>query len=283
MTAQLGFFQNPVDASYSVPIGERAHEYPDVLTPEQADGARIMREIIARALAEEWTWGPLSEFAFLRFGIPLHKSPHDNESDPIFGCRGYTCSMTHLSPDPCSTSARGWLAQGKAFDDLARCSWYRASFGWGVARARMHMAEICAVSGFAFALCPDTGAIVAPDDYRPESALRIGMEHGSRRIMRVHVTRMPHAYLDHPEWWPKPIDFDSNTYKPKKKISGRAFESIHFLGPVVAWIEYEFPFDGRGGLRETHHATDGERSRDSRWHDTARVPILDNNAADEAK
>jgi len=241
------------------------------VTANQIEGARIMREIVARAINEEWVSGPLSEFAFLRFGIPLHRSPYDNESDPIFGCCGAMCSMSHHSPDPCSASARSWLVNGKAFDDVAKCSWYRASFGWGVARARMHMAELCDASGIAFTMCPDTGAIVAPDQYRPEDAFKVGGERDERRIMRVHVTREPRAYMDEPTWWPKPIDYDANTYKPKKKISGRVFECVRFLGPVVVWIEYESPIDGKGALRETHQQGEGMLSRESRWHESTRV------------
>lgn len=176
-----------------------------------------MRALVNEVVEKGWQWGDLDSFAEAHFNL-RRGTTCCGEKDDWF-CRTY-----HHAPTPCAAAFTPWL-EGAAESDLATCLWYRASFAWAVAGTASELDALCDTTAIAFTL-DETGAIVAPDDYRPEDALRVGALYEGMTITRFHVAREPRQYMDAPEWWPK-----------KLKSKGLRHEYVRFNGPVTAWIE----------------------------------------------
>lgn len=179
-----------------------------------------MRAIVAEVVAAGWDWGALADFARRHYGLE-DDGPCCNDRSLGF------CCMYHQAPDPNAAAFTSWLPESERA--IAACAWYRASFAWVVAMSRQHLIDLREKTSINFAL-DETGAIVAPDDYRPEDALRVGARHDGIVIGRVAVQRAPRAYMDAPEWYP-------SRFSAKGAQRGKEYRRADFLGPVTAWIE----------------------------------------------
>ena len=180
-----------------------------------------MRAIVAEVCEKDWHGGALDEFALVNYGLG-RATPCCGRDDGWF-CRSYK-----HAPQPNAAAFAEWVATD-AEQCLEECAWYRVTFAWAVAWVLDELAAARAKTSLAFAI-DETGAIVAPDDYRPEDALRIGDVYDGMVLTRVHVEREPRTYMTHPTWYPKKVS-QEGTFK------GHRYNTIRFQLPVTAWIE----------------------------------------------